>query len=91
MARNFCYGRSSFFIPTRSRCKDLGTMIDQEKLRERLETLKGEHRDLDDAIHSLAQRAVPDMLQLQRLKKKKLFLRDEIAKVESQLLPDIIA
>lgn len=66
-------------------------MINQEKLRERLEALKGEHRDLDDAIHSLAQRAVPDMLQLQRLKKKKLFLRDEIATVESQLLPDIIA
>ena len=66
-------------------------MIEQEKLLERLALLKGEHRDLDDAILSLSQRAVPDMLQLQRLKKRKLFLRDEITKLESQTLPDIIA
>lgn len=66
-------------------------MSDQEKLRERLALLKAEHRDLDDAILALSQRAVPDMLQLQRLKKRKLQLRDEITKAESQLLPDIIA
>lgn len=66
-------------------------MSNQEKLRERLELLKAEHRDLDDAILALAQRAVPDMLQLARLKKKKLNLRDEIIRLESELLPDIIA
>lgn len=66
-------------------------MIEQEKQLERLEALKNEHRDLDDAIHSLSQRPVPDMLQLQRLKKKKLVLKDEISKLESQILPDIIA
>jgi hypothetical protein len=66
-------------------------MNEQEKLNERLAQLKAEHRDLDDAIHALAQRGVPDMLQLQRLKKKKLTLRDEITKIESKLLPDIIA
>lgn len=66
-------------------------MSDQEKLKERLVVLKAEHRDMDDAILALSQRAVPDMLQLQRLKKRKLQLRDEITKAESQLLPDIIA
>ncbi len=66
-------------------------MNEQEKLRERLASLKNEHRDLDDAIVALAQRGMPDMLQLQRLKKKKLQIRDEIERIESQLLPDIIA
>jgi hypothetical protein len=44
-----------------------------------------------DAILALSQRAMPDMIQIQRLKKRKLFLRDEIIKIESRLLPDIIA
>jgi len=66
-------------------------MSNQDQLRERLELLKSEHRDLDDAILALAQRTVPDMVQLARLKKKKLLLRDDITRIESQLLPDIIA
>lgn len=66
-------------------------MNDQESLKERLSHLKAEHRDLDDAILALSQRSVPDMIQIQRLKKKKLQLRDEITKLESKLLPDIIA
>lgn len=66
-------------------------MLTQEKLRTRLEALRSEHRDLDDAIMALSQRPVPDMLQLQRLKRKKLMLKDELTKLESQLLPDIIA
>jgi hypothetical protein len=66
-------------------------MNEQEKLQELLVQLKGEHRDLDDAINALSQRAVPDMIQLQRLKKRKLVLRDEISRTESKLLPDIIA
>lgn len=66
-------------------------MSNQEKLRERLELLKAEHRDLDDAILALAQRAVPDMVQLARIKKKKLLLKDDISRLESELLPDIIA
>ncbi|MDE1900848.1 MAG: DUF465 domain-containing protein [Alphaproteobacteria bacterium] len=66
-------------------------MNEQEKLLELLAALKAEHRDLDDAIHALSIRAVPDMLQVQRLKKRKLQLRDEIMRVESKLLPDIIA
>ncbi|MDD4617292.1 MAG: DUF465 domain-containing protein [Alphaproteobacteria bacterium] len=66
-------------------------MNEQEKLQELLAQLKAEHRDLDDAITALSQRANPDMLQVQRLKKRKLVLRDEIIRVESELLPDIIA
>jgi hypothetical protein len=66
-------------------------MSNQEKLKERLELLKAEHRDLDDAISALAQRPMPNMIQLARLKKKKLQLRDDILRLESELLPDIIA
>ena len=66
-------------------------MNEQEKLQDLLIYLKAEHRDLDDAISALSQRAVPDMIQIQRLKKRKLILRDEILRTESNLLPDIIA
>lgn len=66
-------------------------MNEQEILAERLAQLKIEHRDLDDAIHALSLRTVPDMLQIQRLKKRKLQLRDEMTLIESRLLPDIIA
>lgn len=66
-------------------------MSAQDNLLERLEILKSEHRDMDDAIQALSQRGVPDMIQIQRLKKRKLSIKDEILKIESQLLPDIIA
>lgn len=66
-------------------------MNQQEDLQERLAQLKAEHRDMDDAIHALSQRPMPDMIQIQRLKKRKLYLRDEIMKLDSALLPDIIA
>ena len=66
-------------------------MNEQEKHQDLLVQLKAEHRDLDDAINALATRSVPDMIQIQRLKKRKLFLRDEIMRTESKLLPDIIA
>lgn len=57
----------------------------------RLEILRVEHRDLDSAIHALADSAVPDQLAMARLKKRKLKLKDEIAWIEDQLVPDIIA
>ena len=65
--------------------------LDVEALRARLAVLKIEHRDLDDVIARLAERAPFDQLQLQRLKKRKLLLKDQISKIESELLPDIIA
>ncbi len=57
----------------------------------RLEHLRSEHRDLDAAIEALRSNPGSDQLQLARLKKRKLRLRDEIAMIEDQLVPDIIA
>lgn len=57
----------------------------------RIELLRQEHRDLDVAISALAQSGSTDQLQLARLKKRKLALRDEIAMLEDSLIPDIIA
>ncbi len=65
--------------------------VNPDEITQRLELLKIEHRDLDAAIIALAIAAVPDQLQLARLKKRKLRLRDEIAWCEDQLVPDIIA
>jgi hypothetical protein len=66
-------------------------MLGQEDLRRRLEELRSEHRDLDDVIARLAETAPFNQLQLQRLKKRKLSLKDQITQLESKLLPDIIA
>jgi hypothetical protein len=65
--------------------------LDDRTLRLKLAQLKQEHRDLDDAILALEASAERDQLRLTRLKKKKLSLKDEIARIEDQLLPDIIA
>ena len=64
---------------------------DPETLERQLEELKTEHRDLDDVIARITEEAPFDQLQVQRLKKRKLQLKDQIAKIESLLLPDIIA
>jgi hypothetical protein len=68
-------------------------MTDDEirELRLRLETLRSEHRDLDEVIDRLAAQAGYDQLLMQRLKKRKLGLKDQITTLESALLPDIIA
>jgi hypothetical protein len=65
--------------------------LDVEALKARLAALKTEHRDLDEVIARIVERAPFDQLQLQRLKKRKLLLKDQILKIESELLPDIIA
>ena len=67
-----------------------GASVDEAVLRARLE-LRHEHRDLDAAIAALADLGSPDQLQLARLKKRKLKLRDEMAAIEDQIVPDIIA
>lgn len=64
---------------------------EEEDLLRSLEMLKTEHRDLDVVIEQLAHTSPVDFLRLNRLKKRKLFLKDSIAKIESMLLPDIIA
>jgi hypothetical protein len=65
--------------------------LDAEAIKAKLEALKSEHRDLDEVIDRLIERAPFDQLQLQRLKKRKLGLKDQITRLESQLIPDIIA
>lgn len=66
-------------------------MNDLDTIKERLARLKLEHRDLDDVIARIADQLPFDQLQLRRLKKRKLMLKDQIAQLESELLPDIIA
>jgi hypothetical protein len=65
--------------------------LDVEALKAKIEALKIEHRDLDEAIARIAGQAPSNPVDLQRLKKRKLALKDLIAKLESQMLPDIIA
>lgn len=65
--------------------------VDQEALKKKLARLQSEHRDLDDVIARISEKAPFDQIQLQRLKKRKLQLRDDMAHIESLLLPDIIA
>ena len=66
-------------------------MVEEQALRQTLTRLKQEHRDLDSAIDALAESGRADQLQIKRLKKKKLHIKDEITRIEDQLLPDIIA
>ena len=66
-------------------------MSHEEVLRVKLEVLRREHRDLDEAIAALQERATADQLTVKRLKKQKLGLKDRIAVIEDELTPDIIA
>ncbi len=64
---------------------------DQEELKQKVAALKIEHDDLDEVIDKASASAPVDFIALQRLKKRKLSLKDSISKMESMLLPDIIA
>lgn len=66
-------------------------MNHDDVLRAELQALRQEHRDLDDSIAALEAGTFPDMLQIRRLKKRKLVLKDRIARIEDELTPDIIA
>jgi hypothetical protein len=66
-------------------------LTDRDSLLRRLHELRSEHRDLDTVIARLAEAGPVDLLHLQRLKKRKLLLKDEIAWLESRLIPDSIA
>ncbi len=63
----------------------------RQKLEARLKSLKQEHRDLDSQIEALTAQAGFDQIRVQRLKKRKLAIKDEISALENSLLPDIIA
>lgn len=66
-------------------------MDETEDIQERLVSLRLEHRDLDDVIARIVDDAPINQLQVKRLKKRKLMLKDEISSLESKILPDIIA
>lgn len=68
-----------------------GRMEEIEVLRVELGVLKQRHRDLDEAIRAMQQTVTSDALTLQRLKREKLRLKDEIARLEDRIFPDIIA
>jgi hypothetical protein len=65
--------------------------MNDEGYQQLLEQLRVEHRDFDDAITALRAQTIVDQLQIARLKKKKLVLKDRIMRLEDQLVPDIIA
>lgn len=64
---------------------------EKQKMQERLFELKQEHRDLDDVITRLSEAPYVEELQIKRFKKRKLMLKDMIAKLEDELIPDILA
>lgn len=66
-------------------------MVNEEEMAKRLASLRIEHRDMDAAIDALLSAGSADQLQIARLKKRKLKLKDQIALIEDYLLPDIIA
>lgn len=66
-------------------------MSPEETLAVKLERLRAEHRDLDVAIETMTESPLADQLAVKRLKKRKLALKDEIARIEDRLTPDIIA
>ncbi len=66
-------------------------LTDHDSLLRRLHELRSEHRDLDTVIARLADQGSLDQIQVQRLKKRKLMLKDEIAWLENRLIPDDIA
>lgn len=67
------------------------TLEEENQLRQRLRELQVEHRDLDEVVSRLSGDSSVDQLQLVRLKKRKLALKDAIAQVESKIIPDILA
>jgi hypothetical protein len=67
------------------------TEEEERAIRHELAELRQEHRDLDEAITAMSESATTDTIRLQRMKKRKLALKDRIATLEDQLFPDIIA
>ena len=78
-------------MPENDRESGLSVITSVTELRVKLEELRSEHRDLDDVIQRLLETSPFNQLQIQRLKKRKLALKDQMTKLESKLLPDIIA
>ena len=86
---------TSGFVGSKMTRRGRGTLVNEQELKKRLEHLRIEHRDLDAAIAALTAAGqisgAGDQLQIARLKKRKLAIRDQIFMIEDNLLPDIIA
>ena len=78
-------------IPLSGPSEALACTMDEEQIKRRIVELQTEHRDLDDAIERLSQQPGVDELRLRRLKKRRLMLRDCIARLQMELVPDIPA
>ena len=89
--RNNCPASADPDRPSSSKSAVAMTDEEERALREQLARLLQEHRDLDAAIEALVTSPGSDLIQVQRLKKRKLVLRDKIRRIEDQLTPDIIA
>jgi hypothetical protein len=89
--RYWCLNRGTFKLANSSPGRAAAMLSDRDTLLRKLHGMRSEHRDLDTVIARLAEQGVGDQLHLQRLKKRKLMLRDEIAWLESRLIPDSIA
>jgi hypothetical protein len=87
--RLFFGGLLAFRCRRRGGC--LAFMMDEEQIKRRIVELQTEHRDLDDAIERLSEQPGVDELRLRRLKKRRLLLRDCIARLQMELVPDIPA
>ena len=85
-AGGFFHGTKRAVGPSEGR-----TGVSEEEMRKRLEMLRIDHRDLDAAIDALTAAGAKDQLQVARLKKRKLKLKDQISMLEDYLIPDIIA
>lgn len=83
-------GQSTIRITAMNASSDI-SMKTEDVLRVELAVFRQEHRDLDQAIVAMVERGTADQLTIQRLKKKKLRLKDVIAQIEDRLTPDIIA
>ncbi len=81
-------GESRFSVRV---CYGAIMLTDRDSLLRKLHELRSEHRDLDTVIARLPDRGAVDQLQMQRLKKRKLLLKDEVSWLESRLIPDSIA
>lgn len=91
MANPYVTGSAANGISTPMNAPTDLSMKTDDVLRVELEVFRREHRDMDDAIRALQDRGTADPLTLQRLKKRKLHLKDKIAVIEDRLTPDITA
>lgn len=91
LASAFSRTTSSATLPADMAISEEPPLANDEAIHARIAELRLAHQDLDDAVNALSAKTVPDQLQIARLKKQKLALRDQIKRLEDRLTPDIIA